>query len=149
MTTLYALLADAIVLLHFGFLLFVVLGGLLVLRWRRVAWLHLPAAAWGAFVELYQRTCPLTPLENRLREEAGLSTYGGGFIDHYIMPVIYPPGLTPAWQAVLGITLVAGYVLVYGLAWVRGTAADGRAGKPALDFPRSKTRSGKRSRRGR
>lgn len=120
MTMLYTLLADAIVLLHFGFLLFVVLGGLLVLRWRRIAWLHLPAAVWGAFVELYRHDCPLTPLENRLRAEAGLTTYGGGFIDHYIMPVIYPSGLTPALQAVLGIALVAGYLLIYGLAWRRG-----------------------------
>ena len=116
MTTLYGLLADAVVLLHFGFLLFVVFGGLLVLRWRRIAWLHLPAAAWGAFIELYQHTCPLTPLENWLRARAGLSTYGGGFIDHYILPLIYPPGLTPGLQAVLGAALVAGYVLVYALA---------------------------------
>jgi len=119
MTTLYALLADAIVLLHFGFLLFVVFGGLLVLRWRGIAWLHLPASAWGVFVELYLHYCPLTPLENRLRAEAGLLTYGGGFIDHYIVPVIYPPGLTPARQALLGIALLTGYVLVYGLAWRR------------------------------
>jgi len=119
MTTLYTSLADAIVLLHFGFVLFVVFGGLLVLRWRRVAWLHLPAAAWGAFVELYLNTCPLTPLENWLRARAGLSTYGGGFIDHYIVPVIYPPGLTPLLQAALGVALVAGYILVYGLAWRR------------------------------
>lgn len=119
MTMLYTLLADAVVLLHFGFVLFVVLGGLLVLRWRWIAWLHLPAATWGAFVELYLHICPLTPLENRLRAQAGLSTYGGGFIDHYIVPIIYPPGLTPALQAMLGIALVAGYVLVYGLAWRR------------------------------
>lgn len=123
MTTLYTLLADAIVLLHFGFLLFVVLGGLLVLRWPSIAWLHLPAAAWGTFVELYLHYCPLTPLENRLREQAGLSTYGGGFIDHYIMPVIYPPGLTPALQAVLGVALVTGYVMVYGYAWKRNRCA--------------------------
>ncbi|HEU5398488.1 MAG TPA: DUF2784 domain-containing protein [Gammaproteobacteria bacterium] len=119
MTTLYALLADTVVLLHFGFLLFVVFGGLLVLRWRWIAWLHLPAATWGAFVELYEHYCPLTPLENRLRAEAGLSTYGVGFIDHYIMPVIYPPGLTPGLQAVLGLALVVSYALVYGYAWKR------------------------------
>lgn len=115
----YRLFADTVVLLHFAFLAFVVLGGLLALRWPRIGWLHLPAAAWGAYVELYQHTCPLTPLENRLREEAGLTAYGGGFIDHYIMPVIYPPGLTPAWQAFLGVLLVTGYVLVYGYAWRR------------------------------
>lgn len=113
----YALLADAVVLLHFAFLLFVVFGGLLALRWPRVAWLHLPAAIWGAYVELYNHYCPLTPLENRLRMEGGLTAYGGGFIDHYIVPVIYPPGLTPALQAVLGGALVASYALIYALAW--------------------------------
>lgn len=121
MTMPYALLADAVVLLHFGFLLFVVLGGLLVLRWRWIAWLHLPAAAWGAWVELYLHYCPLTPLENRLRAEAGLSTYGGGFIDHYIMPVIYPPGLTPGMQFILGGLLVAAYAVIYAVAWRRHT----------------------------
>src|SRR5580698_966578 len=87
---LYRVLADAVVLLHFAFVAFVVLGGLLVLRWPWTAWVHLPAAAWGAFVELYLHYCPLTPLENWLRERGGLVTYDTGFIAHYIMPVIYP-----------------------------------------------------------
>jgi hypothetical protein len=82
MTMLYRVLADGVVLLHFAFLAFVVLGGLLVLRWRQFAWLHLPAAAWGAYVEFYLHYCPLTPLENQLREQAGLGGYHGGFIDH-------------------------------------------------------------------
>lgn len=119
MTTLYALLADTVVLLHFGFLLFVAFGGLFVLRWPRIAWLHIPAAAWGAYVELYLRYCPLTPLENRLRVEGGLPAYGGDFIGHYIVPMIYPPGLTPVLQVVLGLALVVGYALVYGYAWKR------------------------------
>jgi len=115
----YRLLADAVVLLHFAFLAFVVLGGLLVLRSWKFAWLHFPAAAWGVFVELYLHYCPLTPLENWLRARGGAGTYGGGFIAHYIEPVIYPPGLTPGMQAVLGILLVAGNCVVYGIAWRR------------------------------
>ena len=113
----YRLLADLVVLLHFAFVAFVVLGGLLVLRWPKAAWVHLPMAAWGAFVELYLHYCPLTPLENWLREQGGLETYGTGFIDHYIVPVIYPPGLTPGMQLFLGILLIAVYVAVYGFAW--------------------------------
>ena len=116
---LYRVLADAVVLLHLAFVAFVVLGGMLVLRWPRVAWLHLPAAAWGAFVELYLHYCPLTPLENRLREQGGLGAYDTGFIDHYIIPVIYPPGLTPGMQLFLGILLVVVYAAVYGYAWRR------------------------------
>lgn len=115
----YRVLADAVVLLHFAFLAFVVLGGLLVLRWPKVAWLHLPMAAWGAFVELHLHYCPLTPLENWLRERGGLVSYDTGFIAHYIVPVIYPSGLTPEIQLFLGILLIAGYILVYGLAWYR------------------------------
>jgi hypothetical protein len=114
---LYRVLADAVVLLHLAFVAFVVLGGLLVLRWPRVAWLHLPMAAWGAFVELYLHYCPLTPLENWLRTRGGLVTYDSGFIAHYIVPVIYPPGLTPGMQLFLGILLVVGYIGIYGLAW--------------------------------
>jgi hypothetical protein len=123
----YRVLADLVVLLHFAFVAFVVLGGLLVLRWPRVAWLHLPAVAWGAFVELYLHYCPLTPLENRLREQGGLETYGTGFIDHYIMPVIYPPGLTPTMQLWLGILLVAAYVAIYGWAWRKHSRQERRA----------------------
>lgn len=118
----YRWLADGVVLLHFAFLLFVVLGGLLTLRWWKAAWLHLPAAAWGAWVELYLRYCPLTPLENALRVKAGLAAYGGGFIDHYLMPVIYPPGLTPGLQTLLGVLLVAAYSVIYAVAWRRHRA---------------------------
>lgn len=118
----YGLLADAVVLLHFAFLVFVVFGGVLALRWWRAAWLHLPAAAWGAWVELFQHTCPLTPLENALRTKAGLGPYGGGFIEHYLLPVIYPPGLTPGMQTVLGLLLVAVNGGIYALAWRRHQA---------------------------
>ncbi len=116
---LYRILADLVVLLHFAFVAFVVLGGLLALRWPKVAWLHLPAVAWGAFVEVYLHYCPLTPLENRLREQGGLETYGTGFIDHYIIPVIYPPGLTPSMQLFLGILLMTSYIVIYISAWRR------------------------------
>lgn len=119
MTLVYRLLADAVVLLHFAFLVFVVLGGLLVLRSWKFAWAHLPAAAWGAFVELYLHYCPLTPLENWLRVRGGTGTYAGGFIAHYIEPVIYPPGLTPGMQVLLGILLLCGNLGVYGIAWRR------------------------------
>lgn len=116
---LYRVLADAVVLLHFAFLAFVVLGGFLALRWPKVAWVHLPMVAWGTFVELYLHYCPLTPLENWLRERSGVGSYDTGFIDHYIVPVIYPPGLTPGMQLFLGILLIAGYGGVYGLTWLR------------------------------
>lgn len=115
----YRLLADAVLLLHFAFVAFVALGGLLVVyRWK-FAWAHLPAAAWGAFVELYLHVCPLTPLENGLRVSGGGGSYTGGFIAHYIEPVIYPPGLTPGMQAASGVALVVANVLLYTWAWRR------------------------------
>jgi Protein of Unknown function (DUF2784) len=98
----YRLLADAVLLIHLAFIVFVVLGGLLVLRWPRVAWLHLPAAAWGAWIEFTGRICPLTPLEVGLRERGGEATYTGGFIERYITALIYPDGLDRRHQIVLG-----------------------------------------------
>src|SRR4051794_25174780 len=95
------LLADAVVIFHFCFVAFVIGGGLLVLRWRRLMWLHLPAVAWGIFIELSHGICPLTPLENHLREAGGGSAYQGDFVDHYIMPVLYPEGLTNRMQVAL------------------------------------------------
>lgn len=122
MALLYRSLADAVLLLHFAFVAFVALGGLLVLyRWT-FAWWHLPAAAWGAFVELYLHVCPLTPLENGLRTRGGGESYTGGFIAHYIEPVIYPPGLTPGMQLVLGLVLVIANILLYACAWGRHRA---------------------------
>ncbi|MCP8463584.1 DUF2784 domain-containing protein [Pseudomonas sp. ZM23] len=103
----YRLAADAVVLTHLGFILFVLLGGLLVLRWPRVAWLHVPAAAWGMAVEFLHLYCPLTPLENRFRQAAGDQGYSGGFIEHYLMPLIYPAGLTEAIQVALGLVVLA------------------------------------------
>jgi hypothetical protein len=113
----HRLLADATVAFHFLFIAFVVLGGLAVMRMPRVAWLHLPAVAWVVWLELTGAICPLTPLENALREQAGQGGYEGGFIDHYLMPVIYPAGLTPQIQTMLGIAVLVLNATVYAIAW--------------------------------
>ena len=98
----YRALADLVLLVHLAFVLFVVLGGLLVLRWPWLAWLHIPAAIWGVLIEYSGWICPLTPLENSLRVKGGEAGYAGGFIQHYIQPVLYPAGLTRSTQLVLG-----------------------------------------------
>ena len=116
---LYRLLADATVGFHFAFIVFVVLGGALALRKPRIAWLHLPAVAWVVYLELTGAICPLTPLENDLRMRAGQAGYQGGFIDHYLMPVIYPAGLTPQIQTMLGIAVLVLNVAVYAILWRR------------------------------
>jgi hypothetical protein len=118
--------ADVVVLLHFGFILFVAAGGLIVLRWPRLAWVHLPAVVWGSLVELTGWICPLTPLENRLRMAAGDSAYGGGFIDRYIMPIVYPPGLTRGMQLVLGIAVVVFNLVVYSILLKRSRGQSSR-----------------------
>jgi hypothetical protein len=114
-----AFLADVVLLLHFAFVVFVVAGGLVVLRWPRVAWAHFPAAAWGALIEFGGWICPLTPLENRLRAAAGQETYTGDFVARYVMPVLYPAGLTRETQIVLGVLVVAINVAVYWRLLVR------------------------------
>jgi hypothetical protein len=112
----YALAADGVVLLHALFILFAVLGGLLA-AWRRwIAAFHLPAAFWAAWIELSGGTCPLTPLENRLRALAGRGGYPGGFVEHYLLPIIYPPGLTTTVQWVLAALVVGVNGVIYG--WV-------------------------------
>jgi hypothetical protein len=95
-------MADLVVVFHFAFVLFVVLGGLLVLRWPWVAYLHVPAALWGAWIEFAGWVCPLTPLENALRSAAGATAYQGGFVEHYILPTLYPSALTRNIQLLLG-----------------------------------------------
>ena len=117
---LYSGLADLIVLLHLGFVLFVVFGGLLVLRWPRLIWWHLPAAVWGAAVEFGGWLCPLTPLEIWLRTQAGGERYQGDFIEHYLMPLLYPSDLTRTTQLLLGLVVVAVNAAVYGWYWRRG-----------------------------
>ena len=99
---LYRLLANAVVSIHALFILFVVLGGFLAWRRRWVAAVHIPCAIWGVLIEYRGWICPLTPLENALRAKAGQQGYSGGFIEHYLMPTIYPSGLTPRVQALLG-----------------------------------------------
>lgn len=122
----YGNLATLVVLAHFGFILFVMFGGLFALRWPRAPWVHLPCFLWGSWIELSGGICPLTPLENQLRRAAGEAAYAGSFIEHYILPVMYPSGLTRTVQLGLAAGLVVLNVAIY--AWVirrRRTAATG------------------------
>jgi hypothetical protein len=112
-------LADFIVAFHLGFVLFVCVGGVLALRWPRVLWVHLPAALWGIWVEFSSTVCPLTPLENHFRRLGGEAGYSGGFIAHYITPVLYPSGLNRPVQIVLGIFVVLLNLSVYAVVWRR------------------------------
>ena len=102
----YKLLADSVMLLHFAFILFAVLGALLVARWPRLAWLHLPAALWAVGISLYGGVCPLTPLENRLRALAGEAGYSESFVQHYIGALIYPGVITPVTGVMLGVAVL-------------------------------------------
>jgi len=117
----WGLLADLAATLHLGFVAFAILGGLLVLRWRWVAWLHLPAAAWGVLIELTGGICPLTPLEVRFRGMAGEAGYSGGFVEHYLMPVLYPGDLTRGHQLLLGGLLAAFNLGLYTWIGIRRT----------------------------
>jgi hypothetical protein len=109
----YALLADFVVACHLCFVLFAVLGGFLVLRWPRLIWLHIPAAVWAALIEFAGWICPLTPLENWFRMKSGEAGYAGGFIEHYILPLLYPNVLTREIQIVLGIGVVVMNLVIY------------------------------------
>jgi hypothetical protein len=109
-------LADLVLLVHAAFVLFVVLGGFAVLRWPRLAWIHLPAAAWGAVIEFAGWICPLTPLENRLRGLAGDAGYPGGFVEHYLLAWLYPAALDRSIQVGLGLAVIAVNLVAYG--WV-------------------------------
>lgn len=116
---LYSFLADLTVLVHFAFVVFVVAGGFLVL-WRRwIAWIHLPCAVWGIWIELAGWLCPLTGVENDLRRRAGEAGYEGGFIEHYLLPILYPPGLTRGVQLALAALVLGANLLAYGLVWRR------------------------------
>lgn len=112
----WLLAAEMVVIVHLLFVLFVGLGGLLVLQWPRLAWLHLPAAAWGALISFTGWICPLTPLEVGFRQRAGEAGYRGDFIDHYLLPVLYPEGLTRSMQMALGVAVVLLNVAVYAYA---------------------------------
>lgn len=111
------LAADAVLVVHLAFIVFVVAGGWLVARDARWALVHLPAAAWGAYAELTATICPLTPLENRLRRGAGEAGYDGGFVEHYLVPLVYPAGLTAGHQRWIGAFVVAVNALAYVWAW--------------------------------
>ena len=111
------LLADAVLFLHLAFVLFVLFGGLLALKWRSVIWFHLPAAAWGAFIEFSGWICPLTPLENWLRRQGGETGYPGDFLSQYLLAVLYPEALTPQIQIVLGTVVLAANLTIYGWLW--------------------------------
>ncbi len=113
------LAADALLLLHLAFILWAIFGGLAVL-WRRWAlWVHLPALAWGIWIELSHGICPLTPLENFFRERAGQAGYDGGFIEHYLISLIYPAGLTPTHQFWMALALVVINLVIYAVVWRR------------------------------
>lgn len=118
-TLIYRLLADATVVAHLAFVLFVVGGGLLVLRWPRLAWLHLPAAIWGAFIEFAGWICPLTPLENWLRRRGGEQGYDVSFVEHYLIPVLYPEALSREMQWMLGSLVLVINLTVYALVFRR------------------------------
>ena len=112
-------LADLVLLLHLAFIVFVVAGGLLALRWRWVPLVHVPAALWGVYIEISGGVCPLTPLENALRRDAGLSGYAGSFVEHYLVPLIYPDLLSQPLQLVLAGVVVLTNAFVYTAIWRR------------------------------
>ena len=115
----YRVLADLVLVVHLAFVLFVVLGGLLVVRWPRLALLHVPAAIWGVLIEYTGWICPLTPLENSFRTRGGEAGYSGGFIQHYIQPLLYPAGLTRSTQLVLGSVVLALNLAAYTIVFSR------------------------------
>ncbi len=131
----YQLLADSVLVLHFLFIVFVLGGGLLVLRWPRLAWLHLPAVVWGVVVEMMGWVCPLTPLENKFRAMAGTNAYTGDFIQRYCLPLMYPAGLTPQIQMALAAVVLILNAVIY-VALIRITL------RPATcNYPKTATDS--------
>jgi hypothetical protein len=114
----YSAAADALVIMHLAFIVFVMLGGLLLLKWRWLIFLHLPAVAWGILVELRGWLCPLTPLEQHFRTLAGETAYSGGFIQHYLLPLIYPAGLTREVQTILAMVVIATNLVIYTVVYV-------------------------------
>jgi hypothetical protein len=116
---LYRVLADTLVAIHVAFVAFVVLGGFLALRWRRLAWFHVPAALWGAIIEFMGWLCPLTPLENHFRRLAGDGGYQGGFIEHYVIPALYPVDYTLGLRITLAVIVVALNGVAYWLYFRR------------------------------
>lgn len=129
----YRAAADVVLVVHFAFVIFVALGALLVLRWPRLAWVHVPVALYGAAIELVGWVCPLTPLEVSLRRMGGEAGYAGGFVERYITAALYPEGLTRDAQLVLGIGVLVVNAAIYAIVWrrrrrARETAAETAAG---------------------
>lgn len=121
-----SLLADIVLVLHMCFVLFVLFGGLLSVKWPRAMWLHVPALAWGATVEFTGWLCPLTPLENWLRMQGGEAGDQGDFVVRYLLPILYPGHLTPGIQTALGATVLVVNVMIYGLLWRKRLTAPPR-----------------------
>jgi hypothetical protein len=113
----YSILADIVVGVHFLFVLFVILGGLVAVKWRRIMSLHIAAAVWGALIEFAGWVCPLTPLENWFRDKAGQESYRSDFVARYLLPVLYPEGLTRSVQIALGVIVVALNLVIYTWFW--------------------------------
>ena len=120
----YRIVADLIVVMHLAFVLFAVLGGVLVLRWKRCVWIHVPAVVWAVLIEFAGWVCPLTPLENWFRERGGVIGYRSSFIEHYVFPVLYPTVLTRSLQIVLGLFVLGINLGIYG--WIVRRAAKTR-----------------------
>ena len=112
----FQLLADVVVIFHLAFVAFALFGGLLIMKWRRVAWIHVPSVVWAVFIEFTGMICPLTPLENFLRRKSGATGYESGFVEHYIIPILYPESLENSVQIILGILVIVVNADIY--AWV-------------------------------
>ena len=110
-------LADVVLVVHALFIVFVIFGGLIVLKWRKVIWLHIPCVLWGTLIEFFGWICPLTYLENYFREIGNANYYTSSFIQHYLLPIIYPPGLTTGIQILLGITVIVVNLVIYCIVW--------------------------------
>ena len=121
--------ADLVVLVHFCFILFVVFGGLPAMRWQWLIWLHLPAVVWGALIEFSGWVCPLTPIENLLRSSGGEAVYANGFIQHYLVPLIYPAELERETQIGLGVAVLVFNAIVYTVGYVRNLRKAYRAAR--------------------
>ena len=115
---LYQIAADFVVILHFAFIVFVMGGVFLVFRWRWVIWLHIPAVIWGALIEISGWICPLTPVENSLRKAAGVESYSADFVEHYLLPVIYPAGFSREVFIVIGVAVILLNVILYAIYFV-------------------------------
>ena len=120
MSPYYQFLADLVVVIHLAFVIFVVIGAMTTIWWRRIIWLHVPAVLWAVWIEITGGICPLTPLENRLRLKAGLVGYPGDFVENYLLPVLYPAGLTRRMQILLGAIVIVINVTIYAYIWNRG-----------------------------